>query len=397
MVFRVAKEGRGGCQERHRIRRAIKRNTNRYTTFRPERRFAPLFSGSFRLYTGEMPRHLLLTLAGIAVFALGATQTTLAHPPHSAAQPVVLPTRAAPPPEKSEYTYETVSAYADSWEYAIRWGEGKISIYDETGIIEESPKILELLNANLGRTKLMLTNQEKAQIRVKWVDELPAPYANACATTQNTLKSSGVEYDFAIIRFRRENRCMGKNKSDADLLMMHELGHALGFAKHAKEDDVMSTHDPVWGKNEVNLLTLQHFLAGLYSLSPGQKIPGNTRMPEPAARMNVYHAPMEAKGPVYAVTPTERLPESRPLASTPRSRKIEKRLPDGTLTVEFLPLEPTSVNTNSSGAPILTPPGEIMTPRKATVSSGMDRIIEINSKTMKKGLSRPMETIEPGR
>ena len=40
---------------------------------------------------------------------------------------------------------------------------------------------------------------------------------------------------------------------------------------------------------------------------------------------------------------------------------------------------------------------EIMTPRKATVSSGMDRIIEINSKTMKKGLSRPMETIEPGR
>ena len=244
---------------------------------------------------------------------------------------------------------------------------------------------------------VVLTNQEKAQIRVKWVDELPAPYANACATTQNTLKSSGVEYDFAIIRFRRENRCMGKNKSDADLLLMHELGHALGFAKHAKEDDVMSTHDPVWGKNEVNLLTLQHFLTGLYSLSPGQKIPGNTRMPEPAARMNVYHAPMEEKGPVYAVTPTERLPESRPLASTPQYRKIEKRLPDGTLTVEFSPLEPTSVNTNSSGAPILTPPGEIMTPRKATVSSGMDRIIEINSKTMKKGLSRPMETIEPGR
>ena len=343
----------------------------------------------------------LLRFFSIAVMLLGSAMVQARAPSTPASR--TLPPHAAPS-EKSEYTYETVSAYAESWEYAIRWGDGRVTIADETGILKNNPRILELLNANLGRTKLVLTNQNKAMISIKWVDELPAPYASACATTQNTLRPDGVQIDFSIIRVRRENRCMGDSKNDGDILLLHEMGHALGFAKHAKEDDVMSVHDPAWNQNEVNLTTLQHFLTGLYSLSPGQKIPESSHMPEPIEGTNRYQAPVEAQGPLYAVTPSERLPESKPVANVPQFKRVDKKQRDGTWNVEFIPLGASASNSveNPNNLPILTPPGEKELP-STMLSSGHvlkptpeNRIIEINSRT-KKRKNDQFETIGPNR
>ena len=240
-------------------------------------------------------------------------------------------------PEVSDYTYETVAAYAESWDFAIRWGAGTIKVVDETGILKQEPKILELLNMNLGTTKMVLVDGVKGDITIKLVDELPAPYGqNGCGLSQSQMAVDGAQVVSNIIRIKSNNRCMGKNEGAA--LLLHELGHALGFAKHAKEDDVMSQHDPAFELNKVNLSTLQHFLKGLYSLDVGAKIPGKKRMPDPAPESLAYISPVKETGPVLAVKPddAERLPEVTFAAPTAQYRKVEKRDAQGRTTWEFV-------------------------------------------------------------
>lgn len=235
------------------------------------------------------------------------------------------------------YTYETVAAYAESWDFAIRWGAGTIKVVDETGILKREPKILETLNMNLGTTKMVLVDGVKGDITIKMVDDLPAPYGqNGCGLSQSKLGLDGAQVVENIIRIKSNNRCMGENEGAA--LLLHELGHALGFAKHAKEDDVMSTHDPAFELNKINLTTLQHFLKGLYSLDVGAKIPGKQRMPDPAPASLAYYAPVKEKGPVLAVVPTpeERLPEVTFAAPTQQYRKVEKRDAQGRISWEFV-------------------------------------------------------------
>ncbi len=240
-------------------------------------------------------------------------------------------------PNTTVYTYETVAAYAESWDFAIRWGAGTVKVVDETGILKREPKILETLNMNLGTTKLVLVDAAKGDITIKLVDDLPAPYGqNGCGLSQSKLGVDGAQVVENIIRIKSNNRCMGENEGAA--LLLHELGHALGFAKHAKEDDVMSTHDPAFELNKINLTTLQHFLKGLYSLDVGAKIPGKQRMPDPAPASLAYYSPVKEKGPVLAVVPPpeERLPEVTLASPNLQYRKVEKRDAQGRVSWEFV-------------------------------------------------------------
>lgn len=237
----------------------------------------------------------------------------------------------------TEYTYETVAAYAESWEFAIRWGAGTIKVVDETGVLKREPKILEILNMNLGTTKMVLVDGPKGDLVIKLVDELPAPYGQiGCGLSQSQLGADGAQVVSNIIRIKRNNRCMGKNEGAA--LVLHELGHALGFAKHAKEDDVMSQHDPAFELNHINLSTLQHFLKGLYTLDVGAKIPGKKRMPSPAPESLAYYAPISDSGPVLALKPplAERLPESTFATPTQQYRRVEKLDAKGRVFWEFV-------------------------------------------------------------
>lgn len=275
-------------------------------------------------------------------------------------------------PEVSDYTYETVAAYAESWDFAIRWGAGTIKVVDETGILKKEPKIIELLNMNLGDTKMVLVDGPKGDLIIKLVDELPAPYGqNGCGLSQSQLGLDGAQVVSNIIRIKSNNRCMGKNEGAA--LLLHELGHALGFAKHAKEDDVMSQHDPAFELNKVNLSTLQHFLKGLYSLNVGEKIPGKKRMPDPNPASLAYIAPVQETGPVLAATPepAERLPEATFATPTAQYRKVEKRDAQGRITWEF-------VQTNGGAGSVSDIPAKA------------------NGKKGKTPVGPRFETIEPG-
>lgn len=275
--------------------------------------------------------------------------------------------------EVSEYSYETVAAYAESWDFAIRWGPGVIKVADETGILKKEPKIIELLNMNLGETKMVLVDTPTGDITIKLVDELPAPYGqNGCGLSQSQLGLNGSTVVSNIIRIKTNNRCMGKNEGAA--LLLHELGHALGFAKHAKEDDVMSTHDPAFEHNKVNITTLQRFLKGLYSLDVGQKIPGKQLMPEPRASSFAYISPIEEKGPVIATKPNpeEALPEVTFAHPQMQYRKVEVRDSQGRVSWEF-------VQTNAVGGSATAP------------NTGNGK-----AAPAKKGRTSRFETIEPG-
>lgn len=240
-----------------------------------------------------------------------------------------------PSPPTSQYTYETVAAYAESWDFAIRWGAGTIKVVDETGILKKEPKILTLLNMNLGTTKMVLVDGPKGDLIIKMVDDLPAPYGqNGCGLSQSQLGADGAQIVSNIIRIKNNNRCMGQNEGAA--LLLHEIGHALGFAKHAKEDDVMSQHDPAFELNKVNLTTLQHFLKGLYALDVGAKIPGKQRMPEPFPESLAYYAPVKETGPVLASKPEVPLPEATFATPTAQYRKVEKRDAQGRVSWEFV-------------------------------------------------------------
>ena len=244
-----------------------------------------------------------------------------------------------------EYTYETVAAYAESWDFAIRWKTGIIKVVDETGILKREPQILELLNMNLGATKMVLVDGSNGDITIKLVDDLPAPYGqNGCGLSQSQLAVDGAQVVSNIIRIKTENRCMGKNEGAA--LLLHELGHALGFAKHAKEDDVMSQHDPAFELNKVNLTTLQRFLKGLYSLDVGAKIPGKKRMPEPNPDSFAYRIDTKAMEPVIASksNPIARLPETTFATPTQKYQRIETRDAQGRLSWEFIQIDGGSGN-----------------------------------------------------
>lgn len=255
-----------------------------------------------------------------------------------------------------EYTYETVAAYAESWDFAIRWGAGTVKVVDETGILKKNPKILATLNMNLGTTKLVLVDAEKGDITIRWVDELPAPYGqNGCGLSQSKLGMDGVQVIENMIRIKRGNRCMGQN--EGEMLLLHELGHALGFAKHAKEDDVMSIHDPAFEHNKVNLETLQRFLKGLYSLNVGQKIPGKEKMPEPLAESFVYQAPIKEEGVVFAYKPPKEdsLPETRLANPTAQYRRVETRDAQGKVSWQFVQTGGGTGGVTEVSSPVATP------------------------------------------
>lgn len=265
----------------------------------------------------------------------------------------------------SEYTYETVSMYGESWDFVIRWDSGTVRVVDETGTLEKNPALLELLNMNLGATKLVLVTEAKSDILIKFVDELPAPYGNnGCGLSQSKLAHDGAKVVEAIIRIKKDSSCSGPKNSvhKNEALVLHELGHALGFAKHAKENDVMSVHDASFEKKHVNIETLQRFLKGLYSLDVGAKIPGSKRMPDPLPNSFTYDVAVNAsetkdlepeikgldkgpdKGPDKAPDKApdkglDKAPivESNVIVPTQKYRKIEKRDAQGRLTWEFIP------------------------------------------------------------
>jgi hypothetical protein len=52
---------------------------------------------------------------------------------------------------------------------------------------------------------------------------------------------------------------------------MHEIGHALGFARHSKDNDVMAAY--VEKDRVIRIPTLSRFLTGMYKLDVGVTIP----------------------------------------------------------------------------------------------------------------------------
>ncbi len=260
-------------------------------------------------------------------------------------------------------TYETVAAYGESYERVIRWPDGAIKVYDETRILDRHPKVLETLNQNLNKSFLVLTPRaEEADIKIEYVKVLPVPYQTSCATASPQINHMTGVIQKSIIRVREEpNPCM--TRDNGAILLMHEMGHALGFSAHAKENDVMSNHDPSYDKDVIPMNTLQRFLRGAYSLPPGAPIPKNTPMPEPqgvlawsngeggtavaklelsperyqVAKVTPLKDPVLERRNLTPVNSSSRV-QHQATMSTPqlKYKRVEKTLPNGLTTWEFV-------------------------------------------------------------
>lgn len=170
-------------------------------------------------------------------------------------------------------TYSLVSNYSENANRAIRWNDGVVKIYDCTQF-SELQKVLDLLNKYTQKTKFVTTDYpEEAQITITWADYFDFPYQDKCGLTQTYIENN--QYSKATIQLRH-GACTRKGTLIS--LYIHELGHALGFARHTDNTDVMAEALADSGHYEsVGILT--QFLNGLYYLNPGDNIDKNAILP----------------------------------------------------------------------------------------------------------------------
>lgn len=173
------------------------------------------------------------------------------------------------PKASDKATYQTVSFYSEYHDHVVRWPDGKIRVYDKSGFTQW-PLIFSRLQPFLGNSTLELADKENdADVVIDHVESLPMPYEHTCGVTQNYIGPDNASIVKSRIKIRRINICIGDSMELG--LYMHELGHALGFSRHVKNDDVMGTYENT-GK-EIHIQTLSAFLTGLYRLPVGAAIP----------------------------------------------------------------------------------------------------------------------------
>lgn len=169
------------------------------------------------------------------------------------------------PKKMDRVTYQTISFYSEYHDHVVRWPNGKVNIYDKTGFTKW-PTILERIQPFMPHVSLtMVDNENSANIVIEGVESLPMPFTHTCGVTQNYIAGDNSTISKSRVKIRRVDICIGDNKELG--LYMHELGHALGFARHTKDNDVMGTYEN-HGK-ELHIKTLSAFLTGLYSLPVG--------------------------------------------------------------------------------------------------------------------------------
>jgi len=274
----------------------------------------------------------------------------------------------------SPFTFETVAAYGESHEKAIRWADGTVRIWDGTGLLDKHPQILPMLNKNLGDVNLERTNFRKvSQVQIEWVDTLPAPHSTGCALATNRLVNDHQQIGESIVRIRRNNPCLGPTEGAA--LLIHELGHVLGFATHPKEGDIMSIHDHSFEKEEVSMGVLQHFLKGLYSLPVGGVIPRNELMPLPDHNSLMWRT---STNPAPPITVRQKQNVELPITQSAQPkivfpnipmRKITRQTERGE-TWEFVPIE----QSNSVIQPTESSRFETIIPGRPIIRSNLDVI-----------------------
>lgn len=172
-------------------------------------------------------------------------------------------------------TYLLVAEYGETPLKTTRWPDGSVYIYDATNY-SDLDAVLTLLNKNTQNTKFIQTsNRDTADITIDWSQDFEYPYKDKCGLTQTSTANN--LYTKATILLK-PGTCTKTGTIFS--LYLHELGHALGFARHTVSEDVMA--EALYDKGHyesINVLT--NFLTGLYSIPPGSII--NKDMPIPRA------------------------------------------------------------------------------------------------------------------
>lgn len=225
-------------------------------------------------------------------------------------------------------TYLLVAEYGENPLKTTRWPDGTVYVHDATNY-SDLDSVLILLNANTQNTKFVSTsNKDIANITIDWSQDFDYPYKDKCGLTQTHVANN--LYTKATILLK-PGACTKTGTIFS--LYLHELGHALGFARHTTSEDVMAESLYDKGHYEsVNILT--NFLMGLYNIPPGSII--NKDIPLPRANGSSLAIKntdrgkpaiiQQKKKPAEIITLKPLMP---PEASTIGKRRVEVITPQG--------------------------------------------------------------------
>ena len=222
-------------------------------------------------------------------------------------------------------TYDLIAHYGENTSKLVRWPDGVVKVYDKTNY-EKLPDVLKLFNKNMKNTQLeLVSNIDDSQIVIELVDYFETPFEDKCGLANTFMDKTQSYYIKALIRLR-PSMCL--NNATKQSLYIHELGHALGFARHTDigTDDVMAEFLNNKGTYD-SIGVLTKFINGLYTLPAGSIIDKNMKLPIPVGGATVKKENEPIVATVLKKTKVVELQTFKPLNS--ELRKIEKITPRG--------------------------------------------------------------------